>query len=165
MQDVGWNLEKKNAMTNRWLKDNLNIFFHLTIQVVSLVDVPEEVCDLNPIETCRYATKLVNRTRYPRYHPPHQVPHLSPAHECTLVPKEVTSTESARDKKVLDVETILIIAASKCHQVMVELSGLPVEVQPPSRGAEASAHQVVSWCFALCESICNLFLSNLSLKK
>ena len=95
--------------------------FHLTIQVVSLVDVPEEVCDLNPIETCRYATKLVNRTRYPRYHSPHQVPHLSPAHECTLVPKEVTSTESARDKKVLDVETILIIAASKCHQVIVIL--------------------------------------------
>ena len=32
---------------------------HFHPQVVSVVDVPEEVCDLNPIETCRYATKLV----------------------------------------------------------------------------------------------------------
>jgi len=43
--------------------------------VVSIVDVPEEVCDLNPMKTCRFATKLV--------------PHLSPTHECTVVPKEV----------------------------------------------------------------------------
>ena len=32
---------------------------HFLTQVVSVIDVPEEVCDLNPIETCRYATKLV----------------------------------------------------------------------------------------------------------
>jgi len=43
--------------------------------VVSLLDVPEEVCDLNPVKTCRFTTKLV--------------PHLSPTHQCTLVPKEV----------------------------------------------------------------------------
>jgi len=43
--------------------------------VVSVVDVPEEVCDLNPLKTCRFATKLV--------------PHLSPTHECTVVPKQV----------------------------------------------------------------------------
>ena len=43
--------------------------------VVSVVDVPEEVCDLNPVKSCRFATKLV--------------PHLSPTHECTVVPKEV----------------------------------------------------------------------------
>ena len=27
--------------------------------VASLVDVPQEVCDLNPVKTCRFATKLV----------------------------------------------------------------------------------------------------------
>ena len=40
----------------------------------SLVDVPEEVCDLNPQKTCRFATKLV--------------PKLTPKHQCTIVPKE-----------------------------------------------------------------------------
>ena len=43
-------------------------------QVVSIVDVPEEVCDLNPQKTCRFATKLV--------------PSLIPKHECTIIPKE-----------------------------------------------------------------------------
>jgi len=42
--------------------------------IVSLSDVPEEVCDLNPQKTCRFATKLS--------------PRLTPKHECTLVPKE-----------------------------------------------------------------------------
>ena len=42
--------------------------------ITSLVDVPEEVCDLNPQQTCRLVTKLV--------------PRLSPKHECTIVPKE-----------------------------------------------------------------------------
>jgi len=42
--------------------------------IASLVDVPEEVCDLNPQKTCRYVTKLV--------------PSLSPEHQCTIVPKE-----------------------------------------------------------------------------
>ena len=43
-------------------------------QIVSVVEQPEEVCDLNPQKTCRYATKLV--------------PKLMPKHECTIVPKE-----------------------------------------------------------------------------
>merc|ERR1719234_1784842 len=42
--------------------------------VVSVVEQPEEVCDLNPQKTCRYATKLV--------------PKLMPKHECTIIPKE-----------------------------------------------------------------------------
>jgi len=42
--------------------------------IASLVDVPEEVCDLNPQKTCRLTTKLV--------------PKLKPQHQCTLVPKE-----------------------------------------------------------------------------
>ena len=40
----------------------------------TLVDVPEEVCDLNPQKTCRFTTKLV--------------PKLTPKHQCTIVPKE-----------------------------------------------------------------------------
>jgi len=42
--------------------------------ITSLVDVPEEHCDLNPQKICKYVTKLV--------------PRLSPEHECTIVPKE-----------------------------------------------------------------------------
>ena len=42
--------------------------------LTSLVDVPEEVCDLNPQKICKFVTKLV--------------PKLSPEHECTIVPKE-----------------------------------------------------------------------------
>ena len=40
----------------------------------SVVDVPEEVCDLNPQKTCRFVTRLV--------------PRLTPEHQCTIVPKE-----------------------------------------------------------------------------
>jgi len=40
----------------------------------TLVDVPEESCDLNPQKTCRMVTKLV--------------PSLKPKQECTIVPKE-----------------------------------------------------------------------------
>ena len=43
--------------------------------VDSLVDVPEESCDLQPRKTCRKATKLT--------------PRLIPEQECTLVPREV----------------------------------------------------------------------------
>ena len=39
-----------------------------------MVDVPEEVCDLNPEKICRYKTTLV--------------PSLVPQEECTQVPKE-----------------------------------------------------------------------------
>ena len=42
--------------------------------VATLVDVPEEQCDLNPQKTCRFVTKLV--------------PKLTPEHECTIVPQE-----------------------------------------------------------------------------
>ncbi|XP_040570802.1 uncharacterized protein [Lepeophtheirus salmonis] len=43
--------------------------------ITSLIDVPEEVCDLNPQKTCRFQTKLV--------------PKLSPKHECTVFPQEI----------------------------------------------------------------------------
>ncbi len=42
--------------------------------ITSLLDVPEEVCDLNPQKTCRFVTRLV--------------PKLAPKHECTTIPQE-----------------------------------------------------------------------------
>ena len=41
----------------------------------TVIDVPEEVCDLNPQKTCRTQTRLV--------------PQLKPEHECTTIPQEV----------------------------------------------------------------------------
>ena len=46
-------------------------------EVDTLVDVPEETCDLNPQKTCRLVTKLV--------------PSLKPKKECTTVPQETCS--------------------------------------------------------------------------
>ena len=54
--------------------------------LVSLVDVPEEVCDLNPQKTCRYVTKLV--------------PSLSPEHQCTIVPKETCILKFSQPEQV-----------------------------------------------------------------
>merc|ERR1740131_106215 len=54
--------------------------------IASLVDVPEEVCDLNPQKTCRFVTKLV--------------PKLSPKHECTIVPKETCTLKFTQPKQV-----------------------------------------------------------------
>jgi len=44
-------------------------------EITSVIDVPEEVCDLNPRKICRSQTRLV--------------PQLKPVHECTLIPQEV----------------------------------------------------------------------------
>jgi len=54
--------------------------------VTTLVDVPEEVCDLNPQKTCRYVTKLV--------------PKLKPKHECTIIPKETCTLKFTTPKQV-----------------------------------------------------------------
>ena len=56
--------------------------------IASLVDVPEEVCDLNPQKTCRYVTKLV--------------PSLSPEHQCTIVPKETCILKFTQPEQVED---------------------------------------------------------------
>jgi len=52
----------------------------------SVVDVPEEMCDLNPQKTCRFVTKLV--------------PKLSPKHECTIVPRETCILKFSQPKQV-----------------------------------------------------------------
>merc|ERR1711892_204353 len=54
--------------------------------LTSLVDVPEEVCDLNPQKTCRFRTKLV--------------PRLKPTHQCTIVPKETCILKFTQPKQV-----------------------------------------------------------------
>ena len=65
-------------------------------QIDSLVDVPEEICDLNPQKTCRLVTKLV--------------PNLQPKEECTIVPKETCNlkfTNPSVEKKPLRTEWCL----------------------------------------------------------
>ena len=65
-------------------------------QIDSLVDVPEEMCDLNPQKTCRLVTKLV--------------PSLDPKRECTTVPKETCSlrfTQPSLERKPLRTEWCL----------------------------------------------------------
>jgi len=54
--------------------------------LTSLVDVPEEHCDLNPQKICKFETKLV--------------PKLSPKHECTIVPKETCILKHSAPKAV-----------------------------------------------------------------
>merc|ERR1719220_3278622 len=54
--------------------------------IASVVDVPEESCDLNPQKTCRFVTKLV--------------PKLSPVHQCTIVPKETCILKFTQPRQV-----------------------------------------------------------------
>merc|ERR1712106_812063 len=112
--------------------------------VTSLVDVPEEVCDLNPQKTCRYATKLV--------------PRLKPKHECTIIPKETCTLKFTTPKQVkkplltkwcLDPEEPApgesyeeenafapVLSSGSAPQSY----GVPAPAQPPSRyGAPASS--------------------------
>jgi hypothetical protein len=53
--------------------------------LTTLVDVPEEVCDLNPQKTCRFVTKLV--------------PKLKPEHQCTIVPKETCTLKFTQPRQ------------------------------------------------------------------
>merc|ERR1711936_712216 len=54
--------------------------------IASVVDVPEEQCDLNPQKTCRYITRLV--------------PKLSPQHQCTIVPRETCILKFTQPRQV-----------------------------------------------------------------
>ena len=54
--------------------------------LTSLVDVPEEACDLNPQKICKYITRLV--------------PSLSPEQECTIVPKETCTLKFTTPQQV-----------------------------------------------------------------
>ena len=54
--------------------------------VTSVVEIPEEVCDLNPQKTCRFTTKLV--------------PKLEPVQECTKVTKETCQLGFSKPKQI-----------------------------------------------------------------
>merc|ERR1711863_114791 len=54
--------------------------------ITTLIDVPEEHCDLNPQKTCKFQTKLV--------------PKLKPAHECTTIPREVCNLKFTSPQEV-----------------------------------------------------------------
>ena len=54
--------------------------------IASLVDVPEEICDLNPQKTCKLTTKLV--------------PKLKPEHQCTIVPQETCNLKFSQPQLV-----------------------------------------------------------------
>lgn len=65
-------------------------------QIDTVVDIPEEICDLNPQKTCRFVTRLV--------------PSLKPERECTIVPKETCNlkfTQPVAVKKPLRTEWCL----------------------------------------------------------
>ena len=78
-----------------WLIIHVNNSY-IYVQVTSLIDVPEEVCDLNPQKVCKFATKLV--------------PSLTPKHECTIIPKETCNLKFSQprmEKKPLKSEWCL----------------------------------------------------------
>ena len=54
--------------------------------ITTLIDVPEEACDLNPQQTCRFQTKLV--------------PKLHPVAECTTIPQEICSLKFSQPQEV-----------------------------------------------------------------
>eukprot|EP00093_Oithona_nana_P005660 05660.XXX_81559_80879_1 [CDS] Oithona nana genome sequencing. len=54
-------------------------------EVDTVIDVPEEICDLNPQKTCRFVTRLV--------------PQLKPKAECTTIPQEVCNLKFGTPRK------------------------------------------------------------------
>ena len=54
--------------------------------ITSVVDVPEEVCDLNPRKICRSVTRLV--------------PQLKPTHECTRIPQEICQLKFSAPEEI-----------------------------------------------------------------
>jgi len=54
--------------------------------ITTLIDIPEETCDLNPQKICKFQTKLV--------------PKLKPTAECTTIPKEVCSLKFTQPEEI-----------------------------------------------------------------
>ena len=54
--------------------------------IATVIEVPEEVCDLNPQKTCRFVTKLV--------------PTLKPSPQCTIIPQEICTLKSTASRKI-----------------------------------------------------------------
>ena len=56
-------------------------------QADTLVDVPNETCDLHPMKTCKLVTKLI--------------PSLKPQEECANVPNEICHLQFSPPKKIM----------------------------------------------------------------
>ena len=54
--------------------------------ITTTIDIPEEICDLNPQKTCRFQTKLA--------------PKLSPSHECTIIPQEICNLRFSSPQQI-----------------------------------------------------------------
>ena len=81
-------------VSSKW--SDFSKLLNYLFQIDSLVDVPEEICDLNPQKTCRLVTKLI--------------PKLEPKEECTVVPQEschLKFTNPAVERKPLRTEWCL----------------------------------------------------------
>ena len=90
-----------------------------------LVDVPEEVCDLTPQETCQLVTKLV--------------PSLRPTKECTTVPKEVCTLRFTQPRIVQKpLRTVWCQEGTEedtgdnLDSDSLEPSGIPRDLLPPA---------------------------------
>ena len=89
--------------------------------VTSLIDVPEEVCDLNPQKICKFQTKLV--------------PKLKPTHECTIIPKETCNLKFDTPEPIekdLKTKWCLDDTPPTPGETYNETPNPPITVPPPS---------------------------------
>ena len=94
--------------------------------IASLVDVPEEVCDLNPQKTCRFITKLV--------------PKLKPEHQCTIVPQEICNLKFSQPKQVpkpLQTRWCLDPTPAAPGETYDESNALGAPLSPRNRGFQS----------------------------
>lgn len=91
-------------------------------QIDTLVDIPEEVCDLNPQKICRLVTRLV--------------PSLKPERECTIVPKETCNLKFSQprvEKKPLRTEWCLDESPVQTESSPEEGNGIQGRTEQPTQ--------------------------------
>ena len=91
-------------------------------QIDTLVNIPEEICDLNPQKTCRLVTRLV--------------PSLKPKRECTIVPKETCNLKFSQpkvEKKPLRTEWCLDESPGQTESSPQEGNGIQGRTERPTQ--------------------------------
>ena len=91
-------------------------------QIDTLVDIPEEVCDLNPQKICRLVTRLV--------------PSLKPERECIIVPKETCNLKFSQprvEKKPLRTEWCLDESPVQTDSSPEEGNGIQGRTEQPTQ--------------------------------
>ena len=86
------------------------------------MDIPEEVCDLNPQKICRLVTRLV--------------PSLKPERECTIVPKETCNLKFSQprvEKKPLRTEWCLDESPVQTDSSPEEGNGIQGRTEQPTQ--------------------------------